>query len=262
MRLHHEEIASGSPERWAFVLHGVFGSSANWRLFMRSLARERPDWGFLPVDLRGHARSLGGEPPHTIEALAADLDETAAALGRPIRGVIGHSLGGKVALAYARRHRGEIDQVWSIDSQPGTRAREQSPPDAILSLLERLPQRFDARDELVSAIMAAGHTKALASWLAMNVRRDDDGYRLSLDLPAIRAILNDFWAQDLWPELAHRDARRAVHVVVGGQSFVWRPEDRERLADLPVELHVIEGAGHNVHVDAAEALRALMRDAL
>jgi esterase len=259
MKLHCEAVASGHPERWAFVLHGVFGSAANWRLFMRQLVKERPDWGFLLVDLRGHARSLGGEPPHTIEALAADLDDTA---DRPIDGVIGHSLGGKVALAFASRHENELAQVWSLDSQPGTREGESSPTDAVLALLERLPSRFEARDDFVATLRAEGQPKAVASWLAMNLRRDDDGYRLALDLPTLRAVLDDFWARDLWPELARRDDRRALHVVVGGASFVWRKGDRERLEALPIELHVLEGAGHWVHVDAAEAMLALMRQHL
>lgn len=267
MKLHTEIIAREEPEQFAFVLHGVFGSGANFRLFMRNLAKERPDWGFVLVDLRGHAGSLGAAPPHSIEAMASDLDQTERALGLPIRGVVGHSLGGKVALAYAELRRGELDQVWSLDSQPGTRdASDGSTTDVVLELLEALPARFPSRQAFADAVVAAGQPKAIASWLAMNVERDGDGWRLSLDLPAIRQILDDYWARDLWPELAATDSRRALHVVMGGASFVWREGDRGRLEALAaqerLELHVFEGAGHWIHVEAGEALRKLMRERL
>ena len=119
----HETVvaADAQPRAWLLVLHGVFGSAANWRMFARRLAAERPDWGFLLADLRGHNRSLGAPGPHRLDSMAADLLHLEAPQGE-IRGVMGHSLGGKVALAYAAKRGGELDQLWMLDSRPGTRA--------------------------------------------------------------------------------------------------------------------------------------------
>lgn len=255
MKLHVETVAHGFPSRWAYVLHGVFGSSANWRLFMRKVAEECPEWGFALVDQRGHAKSQGGEAPHTIDAMAADLLETEVEVPGPVAGVIGHSLGGKVALAYAGHKRGVLDRVWVLDSQPGTRRAEgPSVTGEVLELLEGLPSRFDRRPDFVRALTDAGQPEGIAAWLAMNLARGDDGYRLQLDLPAIRQILADFWRSDRWDELAAEDPRRTVHVAVGTASFVWNEADRARLEELPVEVLTLEGAGHWVHVDAAEPL--------
>ena len=56
---HHELIAAPgvTPQRYLLVLHGVFGSGANWRMFMRKLVARCPQWGAALVDVRGHGRS-------------------------------------------------------------------------------------------------------------------------------------------------------------------------------------------------------------
>jgi pimeloyl-ACP methyl ester carboxylesterase len=266
--LHIEAIESapGSARRWALVLHGVFGSGSNWRLFMRKLAAARPEWGFALVDLRGHARSPAGHAPHTVAAVAADLRALEARLDGPVRGVVGHSLGGKIALAYAALRPGELDRVWVLDSHPGVRDDPADVPTMkVLELLERLPARFDSRPAFVHAVQQAGQSRMLASWLAMNVRRGDDGHRLQLALPVVRAILEDYFRDDRWGEIERRDAMRELHLVVGGRSFVIDGATRERLAaiasDVPsVHQHVLEQAGHWLHVDAGHALLQMMTD--
>jgi len=268
LRLHSERVtaAGATPSRWLFVLHGVFGSGKNWRSFMRAVAAACPDWGFLLVDQRGHGDSFSGlEPPHDLDAMAEDLVGMEAATGLPLVGVVGHSLGGKVALAYAAKRAGALEQVWVLDARPGTRdGSDASPTAVVLRLLESLPARFDDRRAFTAAVQADGQPRAVAAWLAMNVRRDGDGdYRLRLDLPAIRAILDDYFSRDLWGEVERQDPQRELHVVVAGRSFVWRDGDRQRLVAIAakrtgVQVHHIPEAGHWLHVDAPDALRALM----
>src|SRR5689334_4335188 len=83
------------PERWMLFLHGALGSGSNWRSFARRLVEDLPQWGAVLVDLRMHGASQDLKPPHTLRAAAADLALLETALDRPVRGVLGHSLGGK-----------------------------------------------------------------------------------------------------------------------------------------------------------------------
>lgn len=258
--LHTELIKSKgvAPTRLALVLHGVFGSGANWRMFMRALVALRPDWGFVLCDLRGHARSQGAEPPHDLDAMADDLAEVARGLDAPVAAVIGHSLGGKVALAYASRAAAELEQVWVLDSQPGARAFEGMTVE-VLELLESLPRVFTDRSEFVERVVAAGQSRPIASWLAMNVRREANELVLQLDLPVLRSVLDDYYRTDLWEVLT---SGRTTHMVVGTKSFVWSDEDLPRLDHLAsqtpsLHVHRLVGAGHWVNVDAAEELRDL-----
>lgn len=256
------------PARWLFVLHGVFGSGRNWQLFCRSIARQRPEWGFLLVDQRGHGDSMGAAPPDTVEAMAEDLLALEDELGLPVTGVVGHSLGGKVALAYAARRADALDEVWILDSQPG--AREESPQAATrqaMAALRSLPERFDDREDFVRLVTDMGQPEAIAQWLAMNLRPAEGGLRLNLELDRIAAILSDYFQRDLWSELERLDERRRLHVVVAGASTTWSFDDRDRLEAIAAQNaavvpHVVEGAGHWVHVDAADVVRQLFVDEL
>ncbi|MBI4952345.1 MAG: alpha/beta hydrolase [Myxococcales bacterium] len=254
--------APGRP-RLLLVLHGAFGSGNNFRLFAKKLAAERPDTAFLLVDVRGHGRSRGAEPPHDLAAAAADLARLEASLSVRATGVIGHSLGGKIALAYAASRPGELEEVWVLDADPGPRSQVGSATLGVLALLRELSGPHAARADFVAALCARGLARSVADWLAMSLERTADGYRVGLELDAIEALLASYFALDLWPEVERPDGRRALHFVVGGASDAVSPAGQERLgalgADggLAVRLHVLPGAGHWLHVDAPDALRTL-----
>jgi len=255
-----------TPTRWMFVLHGILGSGTNFRSFARRLASACPTWGFILVDIRMHGQSQDAPPPHTVANAAEDLGRLEAKLALPVAGVLGHSFGGKVALAYAARHSGELEQVWVLDASPSARERAEQRTNArdVLRVLEAMPWPLPSRERFFELAAEQGLSKAIAEWLAMNVRRADDGFRLRLDLDAIKALLDDYFAIDLWPILEQPGTAREMHVVIAGRSDALDDDDRARLAALAprVRAHVIEDAGHWVHVDAPDALFDLLRDAL
>ena len=92
-----------SPPRLMLFLHGILGSGANWRTFAKQVVTAQPDWGAVLVDLRLHGDSREiVAPPHTISAAAGDVQELVGMLeassSSRVRGVLGHSFGGKIAL--------------------------------------------------------------------------------------------------------------------------------------------------------------------
>lgn len=258
-----------APERWMLVLHGIFGSGANWRTFARRLADARPGWGFILVDQRAHGLSQDPPPPHTVGAAADDLCRLGDRLGLDVRGVMGHSFGGKVALAYLARRPGQLARAFVLDADPGAQpdGATSSPTRGVLDVLASIPQPIPSRERFLEIVQASGQTRAVAEWLAMNVRRADDGFRLRMDLGALSSLLADYFTQDLWSVLEDpRSAERLV-VVVGGQSPALTPAARARLDALAarapwVSAHVLERAGHWLHVDDPDGLFAVLRDAL
>jgi pimeloyl-ACP methyl ester carboxylesterase len=266
---HHALVTApdARPSRWMLVLHGILGSGGNFRSFARRLAVACPDWGFVLVDLRLHGQSQGAPGPHTLAAAADDLRRLVAQLALPVAGVLGHSFGGKVALAYAAAPGAPLAQVWVLDASPGTRRDRAGQAEEVLRLLRSLPQPLPSRERFLELVTAHGHPPAIAEWLAMNVRRADDGFRLRLDLDALAALLDDYFAVDLWPVVERAAGARALHVVVAERSDALDAADRARLAALAardprVHVHTVAGAGHWVHVDAPDALFALVSAAL
>ena len=261
-RLYHERIArsDASPSQWLLVTHGIYGAGSNWRGIARKLHERRPEWGVVLVDLRQHGRSEPGAPPHTVAACAEDLRALVAELG-DVTALAGHSFGGKVVLA-ARAHV-QPRQTWVLDASPSARPGALADPDntvvRVLELMTRLPRTWARRDDFVAAVVADGHDTALAQWLAMNVVPDASGQlALRLDLAALRELLADYYARDLWPALWSGDGGE-VEVVIADRSAALDAGDRARLATAPSHVHVHHvPAGHWLHIEAPAAVVDLM----
>ena len=259
------------PTRWMLFLHGILGSGANWRTFAKQIVAAKPEWGAVLVDLRLHGESQQGfPPPHTLAAAADDVQQListleSAAGGAPVRGVLGHSFGGKVALELARQRNGDLDQLFVVDSTPSARpqGRGSESTQHIVDLLTDLPTEFPDRATFTAWIEARGVSRPTAMWLAMNVRPlpHTNRFVFRVDVTGIREMLGDYFRVDLWDLLEHPppDAPMRAHLIVGGRSGVVDEADRERAKRCPkTTLDVIEEADHWVHVDAPDALRGLV----
>ena len=262
MPLVHDVVASGAPEKWMLFLHGILGSAANWRTFAKQIVAERPSWGAALVDLRLHGGSLEGfAPPDTVASAAADL--LALDLPGPVRGVLGHSFGGKVALAYARgRH--DLEQLFVIDATPSARAEPPKGSDStrhVVDLLTTLPPELPDRNAFVAWIEERGVSRPVAMWLAMNVRpiTGTTRYAFRIDVARVREMLEDYFRTDLWDVLEDPEGRTERHLVVGGRSPAVDDSDREHALRCPrTTLDVVPDAGHWIHVDAPKALQELV----
>ncbi len=258
--------AEGPAARHLFFLHGILGSRANWRGIARKVIDARPGFGAVLVDLRGHGDSLDASGPDTLEQAADDVASLARALGVGIDGIVGHSFGGKVALAVAHRHgaTARTRELFVVDSSPGAR---ELPTDAdetlaVIAMLERAPARFADRNAFVAHVRSAGFGERIAQWLAMGLRREADGARaFGPDLARVRRLLESYAALDLFPALDPPPCPTCV--IIGARSKAIPPADRDHLFALArthADLHpyVVEGAGHWVHVDAPETVVALL----
>lgn len=253
-----------SPGRFLLVLHGLLGRGSNWRTLTRALLEARPDWGAALVDLRMHGASGAFSPPHTVEAAALDLDAVAGALPGPVEAVLGHSLGGKVALAWAARRQGLSHAVF-LDTNPGPRpaGHGSETTQAVLSLLRTLPTVWPSREDFVARVEATGQSASMARWLAMNLVREGNGFALSVDLEAMESLLADVFRRDDWALLESPPEGLHLHFILGGRSTTVQGEALMRLERLAaaghLSLSVLPEAGHWVQVDDPEGtLRAVV----
>ncbi len=247
-----------SPDRSCLVLHGILGSKTNWRTLARRFVAELPSWAFVLVDLRKHGASQDLPPPHTLSAAVDDLVTLAPLLAPPVRGVLGHSFGGKVALAYAEATP-SLTHLVAVDSNPGARPDRHGSEASLRALdtLAAIGPTWATREDFMQAVVADGHDRGMAAWLAMNLEHADQGFRLRVEIPAIRALLDGYFERDLWPVVESPPPGRRTGFILGGDSLVMDAAERARLDAVAArgdcEVIVAAGAGHWVHVDAPDA---------
>lgn len=252
------------PAKWCFVLHGILGSGGNFRAVAREFTGLHPEWGAVLVDLRMHGRSQGFAPPHNLQTAAADLTQLLTEVPGPVRGIMGHSYGGKVALRYLKDHGEELERAWILDSNPASRPDRSGSAStlSVVDMLERAPARFNTREAFLQYVQSEGHAPGIAQWLAMNLDRTEDGYAFRLSIPAVRELLDDYFETDLWSAVTQSRAR--VDLVIAGESDVFSAADRQyatQVADESsgrVRVHTLEGAGHWLHVDDPQGLQNVL----
>lgn len=268
MKLASSVITSGGsqPVRSMLFLHGLLGTRANWRGLARRFVDARPDWAAVLVDLREHGESLGLEGPATVEQCAQDL--LALDCIPPIRGALGHSFGGKVAMRWAELAGASVDELWVIDSTPSERPTGAGEARRVLGILGHakrdFPDGFADRAEFTRYVVGHGEAQGIADWLAMNLSSLPNGRRgLRVDLGSLGALLDDYGRTDTWSALEQSGPTTQIHMVIGGRSNLVDESDRVRLnrmADVSNNMfvHLIDTAGHWVHVDAPERLIELL----
>ena len=254
--LYHQRVAAGgaAPGRWLPVLHGLLGSGRNWLSVARRIVERRPDWGVLLVDLREHGRSVGLPGPHTITSAAHDIGRLITSLGVSAPAVLGHSFGGKVALAHAVAARA-TRAVFIVDSVAEPTG-DGGPAGHMLSRLRRMPAEYTSREAAVEALQAAAVERPVAQWMAMNLVQNGDVFRWRMSLEAVEALYESFRAEDL-TDLVRANPQMKVHAIRGTESTVVPAAagDRWRSLGDHVVLHEVAG-GHWLNVDnPAEVVR-------
>ena len=103
------------PAPTAVLVHGNGGHAAWWEPLVPSLV---PGWRVIAPDLRGHGASDWAEPPrYRMDDYVADLEAVLAALAPSRVVLVGHSMGGRVVVAYAAAHPERVAGVALLDTR-------------------------------------------------------------------------------------------------------------------------------------------------
>ncbi|KAI7747413.1 hypothetical protein M8C21_002334 [Ambrosia artemisiifolia] len=276
-----EEVRSPShkpiPDYSAFVLHGLIGSARNWRSFSRNLASSLStfsppsDWKMVLVDLRNHGQSAGVSglhPPHDIVNAANDLANLVKARDWSWPDVVlGHSMGGKVALQYAlscargdygsaaklpkqppwdasffrenacyefMTHFKPNEQLWVLDSVPGIVDPEESNGDVekVLETLQTLPKTIPSRTWLVDHLTNLGFTRSLSEWIGTNLKKEGEQFTWAFNLEGIIQMFDSYRKMDYWPLLEHPPKGMEIVMVRAENSDRWDQHVINKLESL------------------------------
>lgn len=261
-------VGAATPgTRHVLMLHGIYGRGRNWLAVARSLVERRPDWSCWLADMRHHGDAHPGPEAGTLDALAADIDVWADGEGVMPDAVLGHSYGGKVALAYAARASSRALQTWVIDSTPEAKPPSGSAWD-MLGIVRQLPQTFRSRQQAIDGIEAGGFSTEVAQWMSTNLTHEAGTYRWRLDFDVMEQLLHDFFRTSLWEVLDPGAPDHHIHVLKATRSSVISPDAVARLAQLQdhpvpgharVHLHQREG-GHWIHAESPDVVIDLLSE--
>jgi pimeloyl-ACP methyl ester carboxylesterase len=245
----------GDQGEWVVFLHGLFGQGRNFNQIARALA---PDLRSVLVDLPNHGRSDWTETTDY-----EDIADVVAAWLRENRGgdlpvhVVGHSMGGKVAMVLALRHPDVVDRLVVVDIAPAGSdgaGEFEHLLDSLATLdLTSLERRADADDLLAEAI----EDPRVRGFLLQNLRSHGDGFTWQANLDLLRRELASIAA---FPEV-ETTFDGPVLWVAGERSDYIRPEHAELMRRLfpRTRALTLKGAGHWVHSEQPEAFVSTLR---
>lgn len=241
------------------MLHGIYGRGRNWQAVARAIVAARSDVASWLVDLPHHGNSGAGRHGDTVDGLALDVIDWARTAGVSPRTVLGHSYGGKVALAMAAHLRGVPLQVWVIDSTPDIKPPSGSAWE-MLQAVRALPDRFASREAAQQALVAHGYELPVAQWMTTNLVRDGESFRWQLDFDVMERLLDDFFVTPMWEVIESPDPQHEIHIVKATRSSVIAPDTEARIraaAGAGIHLHEREG-GHWIHAERPDVIAALV----
>lgn len=252
LALHHSIVGEGAE--WVLLLHGLFGSGDNLGGLARALAASG-DYRAVLVDLRNHGRSPQ-VPEATLDTMAEDIATLQDRLGIDRCSVVGHSLGGKVAMQFALNAPLRVGALVIADVAPvAYTPHHQDTFTALASVdLAALQSRQQAERQLATLIPESSVRLFLLKSLYRD-RDEGDRWRWRFNLPALQASYPAMIAA-----LHGGPFDGPTLFIKGGLSDYILPEHEPSMRALfpHYRLETIEGTGHWLHGEKPEQFNALV----
>ncbi len=224
------------------LLHGLLGSARNWSSIARQLAERHR---VFALDLRNHGRSPWADTM-SFDDMAGDVAAFIEQAGLSPLTLVGHSLGGKVAMRLALTRPELPARLVVVDVAPVTYHHSLGEYiEAMRAIdLARVRRRTDVDDQLGKTI----HDPVMRAFLLQNLVRTAQGYAWRAHLDAVAQSLPELMGFPASDGLAYPGR---TLVIAGGRSTYVRAEHRPVIGQLfaQVEYATIAGAGHQVHAD-------------
>jgi esterase len=236
-------MAQGGGSPALAMTHGLFGRATNLATVQKRLGERRR---VLALDLRNH-----GGSPHangmTYPEMAADVVETLAEMDAVPCDLLGHSMGGKVAMTVALRHKQAVRRLVVADIAPVRYRSEFNAYIAAMRGMRLFPGM--TRADADAALAAAAPDPAVRAFLAQNLMVGSQP-RWTVGLEEIAAALDDILD---WPD-AGGVFEGKVLFLSGGRSRYVREEHHPAIRAMfpDVRFAVLPNAGHWLHADDPE----------
>ena len=252
MQLNYKQIGQGSD---VVLIHGLFGSLENLNVIAKPLSEH---FRVTNVDLRNHGLS-----PHSDEmdylAMANDIVELMATLKIQKAHLVGHSMGGKVAMQVALTHSELVDKLVVLDIAPV------SYPARHTQILEALNavKNADISDRKQADLIMQPYIEELGvrQFLLKSLYKSDEGkfvWRFNL------SVLDNKYSTITDNINANNSCLCETLFIKGNDSDYILAEHRDAINALfkNVSAKIIHGAGHWLHAQKPQAVNKAINDFL
>jgi pimeloyl-ACP methyl ester carboxylesterase len=266
MTLHGDRIAyrdEGAGEV-LLLIHGMGGSSSSWRELLPLLAKK---YRVIAPDLLGHGLSDKPRGDYSTGAFAVLLRDLLDGLGIPTATIVGHSLGGGIAMQFAHQHRDYCQRLILISSgglgaDVGNLLRVLSLPgsELLLNLLASRPV-LHATDALRIRLSLDGKVSRFSETMrAQSWMKDGDSRRAFLR--TLRSVVDHRGQAVCALSRLHYNAELPALIITGEQDRVIPVAHAQAAhAALPnSRLHVLPDVWHHPQVERPDTVMALIDD--
>ena len=236
----------GAGETALVFIHGWACDRSFWREQVDVFARH---YRVVTLDLTGHGPFSPPSPPRSVLGLSADVEAVVRDLGLRRVILVGHSMGGPVALSAARRLPGIVRGVVLVDTlhDPSTRVT----PEMTAGIARDLEADFaGAMEKMVRTQFVAGVNDKARDWVIERARKADPATALSL--------LRDYPSINFGMLLTDGGANVPIRAINASATKI----DAARRFAPDFDAVIMQGAGHFPHLERPaefnETLRALL----
>lgn len=233
------------PATW-ILLRGLGRESGHWAPFSAQFQARFPQATLRTPDLPGTGRARRMNGPWSVRGIAEHLQDQMEGAAPAPWGIIGHSLGGMVALEWAAWQPALVRHVVTLNTSTTSKsaARQRLQPAAIKSLLEILTVASDREREekilrLVSRIPGE-HTDILSTWVQISKERR----------PSRANVLRQLWAAHRFTMPRFAEPRSEILCLASMGDGMVDPGCTAALANaLKAQAHFHPWAGHELTLD-------------
>lgn len=249
MKLNFKQYGAGKP---IVIMHGMFGMLDNWQYVAKELAKE---YMVFLVDLRNHGKSPHSED-FSYALMADDIRRFMEDNWLYEAKILGHSMGGKVAMQLALEEPDMVEQLVVVDIAPKSYSGNH---ERIISAMQALPLReLASRSEAESHLRKSIPEEGIVQFLLKNLSRERaGGYRWKMNLPIIAAHYQEILANSL-PEEQYEGPTLFVQGV--NSKYINPAELADYQQYFPAaQIAPIANAGHWVHAEQPQEFLATLR---
>ena len=260
-RFHYTEWGAATAPA-LLMLHGVTGHARTWDEEAGAFASR---YRVLALDQRGHGDSdPSPDADYTVATLASDVAAFTDALGLSRLSIVGLSMGGRVAIAFAGQATARVERLVIVDIGPEISAAGML---RVGTLMARSPELFASLEHALAFHRLTNplFTEAmLRHRVEHGTRPVDGGLTWKYDRGLREAVRAGTWSDpiDLWP--LWRAIACPILLVRGGDSDVLSAEIAKRMLDENPNARFAEvsGAGHTVPGDQPVVFQTLLAEFL